>query len=323
MSKELAISTPAASKADYQAATAYLMTLSHTGRASMESSLRLVARIMGATEYTQVNWASLNAASVQALVSKVKETPTERGEQRAPASVVTVLSALKGVAKAAWRRHTLPTDTWERIRDVKPPKGSRLPAGRDIAPLERALLISAAVEDDRAAGARDAAIMAMLMATGMRRAELVALALEDIDLTTGQIRVIGKGDKERTAYLAVEAMDALQDWLSVRGQEPGPLFCPIDKSGELKRDRHMSSTALHYIIGRRVAGAGLNKITPHDFRRTLAGDLLDENVDIATVGAVLGHADPKTTKRYDRRGERAKRRAATAVHVPYNRKQKV
>lgn len=316
MTKELVISSP---KADYQAANAYLMTLSITGRSSMESSLRLVARVMGAEDYTRVNWASLNAANVQALVAKIRETPTERGTVRSPNSVHTALNALKGVAKAAWRRNTITTDTWERIRDLKAPRGSRLPAGRDIAPIERAVLISSAVEDDRAAGIRDAAIMAMLMATGMRRAELVALALEDIELATGKIIVIGKGNKERTSYLGDETMQALRDWLQVRGMDAGPLFCAITKGGRLARDRHMSPTALHYIIQRRVDGAGLSKMTAHDFRRTLAGDLLDENIDISTVGEMLGHSDPKTTKKYDRRGERAKRRAATHVHVPYKR----
>ncbi|HRA65155.1 MAG TPA: tyrosine-type recombinase/integrase [Caldilinea sp.] len=319
MNRQVAVTAPEAQKVDHQAATAYLMTLSATGRASMLSSLKLVARVMGAADIGDVNWASLNAANVQALVARVRDTPTERGEPRAPASVTAVLNGLKGVAKAAWRRNTLSTDTWERIRDVKPPRGSRLPAGRDIAPIERAVLISAAVADDRVAGMRDSAILAMLMATGIRRAELVALALEDIDLTTGKIKIIGKGDKERTSYVADEAMDALRDWLGVRGQEDGPLFCPITKSGNLQRDRHMSATALHYIISRRTAAAGLNKITPHDFRRTLAGDLLDSNVDISTVSELLGHADPKTTKRYDRRGDRAKRRAVDQVHVPYKR----
>ena len=316
MTKELVVSNQ---NADYQAANAYLMTLSITGRSSMESSLRLVARVMGAEDYTQVNWASLNAANVQALVAKIRETPTERGTARSPNSVHTALNALKGVAKAAWRRNTISTDTWERIRDLKAPRGSRLPAGRDIAPIERAVLISSAVEDDRAAGVRDAAIMAMLMATGMRRRELVSLALEDIELATGKITIIGKGDKERTSYLGEETMEALRDWLQVRGVEAGALFCAITKGGKLERDRHMSPTALHYIIQRRVDGAGLSKMTAHDFRRTLAGDLLDENIDISTVGEMLGHSDPKTTKKYDRRGERAKRRAATHVHVPYKR----
>jgi site-specific recombinase XerD len=64
--------------------------------------------------------------------------------------------------------------------------------------------------------------------------------------------------------------------------------------------------------------AGVAASSPHDCRRSLAGDLLDVGVDLATVQALLGHASPATTVRYDRRGEHAVRQAATRVHVPYS-----
>jgi site-specific recombinase XerD len=63
--------------------------------------------------------------------------------------------------------------------------------------------------------------------------------------------------------------------------------------------------------------AGVAAFSPHDCRRSLAGDLLDAGVDVATVQARLGHARPATTARYDRRGERAVRQAAERVQVPY------
>jgi site-specific recombinase XerD len=309
-------------RVDTRAARAYLASLkSETGRRAMTSALRKVARVMGAADIDAVNWASLNAANVKAIIAQVSEQRIEHGPRAgsrlAPASVATVLNALKGVAKAAWERESITTDTWERIRDVKPPKGSRLPAGRDVDAGERAALIQVAAGDTSPAGARDTAMLAMLIATGMRRGEVVALRLRDVDLETGRVRVVGKGDKERTAYLRNGAMRALRDWLAVRGQQPGALFCVINKGGAIYIERHMTTTALHFILQKRAAEAGVTDLTAHDFRRTFAGELLDAGQDISTVAAMLGHADVKTTAKYDRRGERAKENAAAFISVPY------
>jgi len=297
---------------DYRAATAYLAGLkSAVGRRGMLSQLRKVARILGAPDIDQVNWATLNAANVRAIVSRLT------AENLAPASVATTLNALKGVARAAWERGTLDTETYQRIRSIRPPAGSRLPAGRDIDAGERLALMQATARDRTPAGARDAAILAMLIATGMRRAELCALRMGDVDLQSGKLRVIGKGDKERTVYLRNGAARYLRDWLAVRGGGPGPIFCRINKAGRIFPAHPLSPTAMHKIITKRAAEAGLRDISPHDFRRTYAGELLDAGQDIATVAALLGHAKVETTARYDRRGERAKEAAAACVSVPY------
>jgi len=297
---------------DYQAATAYLAGLkSAVGRRGMLSQLRKVARLLGFAEIDQVNWATLNAANVRAIVSRLT------AENLAPASIATALNALKGVARACWERGTLDTETYQRIRSIRPPAGSRLPAGRDIDAGERLALMQTTARDRTPAGVRDAAILAMLIATGMRRAELCALRTSDVDLQSGKLRVIGKGDKERTVYLRNGALRYLRDWLSVRGYEPGPIFCRINKAGRIFPEGALSTTAMHKIITKRAAEAGVRDITPHDFRRTYAGELLDAGQDIATVAALLGHASVQTTARYDRRGERAKEAAAACISVPY------
>jgi len=297
---------------DYQAATAYLASLkSAVGRRGMLSQLRKVARILGAPDIDAVNWATLNAANVRAILSALST------QNLAPASIATMLNALKGVARACWERGTLDTETYQRIRSIRPPAGSRLPAGRDIDAGERVTLMQTTARDKTPAGVRDAAILAMLIATGMRRAELCALRTSDVDLQSGKLRVIGKGDKERTAYLRNGALRYLRDWLAVRGDGPGPIFCRVNKGGRIFAGQPLSTTAMHKIITKRAAEAGLRDITPHDFRRTYAGELLDAGQDIATVAALLGHASVSTTARYDRRGERAKEAAAACISVPY------
>jgi integrase/recombinase XerC len=74
---------------------------------------------------------------------------------------------------------------------------------------------------------------------------------------------------------------------------------------------------VYHIMQTRAAAAGVAHFTPHDLRRTFAGDLLDAGADIVTVQKLMGHADANTTARYDRRGEQAKRSAMRLLHLPY------
>jgi site-specific recombinase XerD len=74
------------------------------------------------------------------------------------------------------------------------------------------------------------------------------------------------------------------------------------------------------MLCKRAKTAGVSRLSPHDFRRTFVGDLLDACADIVTVQKMACHADPSTTNRYDRRGKRAQHKAASLLHVPYKRR---
>ena len=71
------------------------------------------------------------------------------------------------------------------------------------------------------------------------------------------------------------------------------------------------------MVKRRHREARIKEVSPHDFRKTFVGDLLDAIGDLSTVQKLAGHFDPATTARYDRRGERAMREAASHLHVPH------
>jgi site-specific recombinase XerD len=102
----------------------------------------------------------------------------------------------------------------------------------------------------------------------------------------------------------------------VRGDEPGPLLYPINKGDKVQR-RRMSDQAIYDILRRLGKEIKTKSFAPHDMRRTFIGDLLDAGADLSAAQQLAGHASVQTTARYDRRGDRAKKRAASLLHVPY------
>ena len=156
----------------------------------------------------------------------------------------------------------------------------------------------------------------MLYAAGLRRAEAVALNVSDYDRESGELRVAGKGNKERTAYATGGAVEAVTAWLMGRGDAPGPLLCPVDKAGRVAV-RRLTPQAVLMACRKRARAAGVQRFSPHDLRRSFIGDLLDAGVDLATVQQLAGHAQVNTTARYDRRPEAIRRKAAELLHVPF------
>ena len=270
-------------------ATAYLASFSPNGRLAMAKRLRVVAALLDVPTDALV-WEGLRFAHVAALRQRL----VERGA--APATVNLTLAALRGVARYARNMGLLPAAEYEHIRDVRPAR--------------------ACTADRSPAGARDAAILAVLYTGGVRRAELAGLDLADWSAEPPTLRVRGKGDKERLVPLAGGAAAATRAWLRARGDRPGGLFLPINKGGRLCGD-HISDHAVYAVLRKRLLEAGVARLSPHDLRRTFVGDLLDAGIDLATVQRLAGHASPTTTARYDRRGEATKRRAIEALHFPY------
>ncbi|MCB2209862.1 tyrosine-type recombinase/integrase [bacterium] len=261
-------------------------------------------------------------------------------DKYAPATVNRYLCAVRRVIKEAWRHHLISAEDYQRATDVQSVSAERLPTGRELETDEIRALIQACLNDKEnpALGIRDAAIISLMYSSGLRRAEVVSLELEDLDLTQRRLRVIGKRNKQRVAFLAKGAVRALEAWLARRGRLPGPLFYSVNKGGRIVRTRNTRLTAaqkargekpkrivarlsdqtIYHVIDKRAEEAGLvRKTTPHDMRRTFVSDLLTEGVDLATVSKMAGHEDANTTRRYDRRPEKVMQEAAERLDVPY------
>lgn len=199
-------------------------------------------------------------------------------------------------------------EDYTRAVDIKPIKGSTLIKGRALSLEEIRALFVVCMEDTRIAGLRDACMLVILR-LGLRRTEVVNLDLKDFDAQTGKLNILkGKGNKDRTAYVPSTMMHFIINWLKVRGDCPGPLLLPVNKYNQVVQ-RRLTDQAVMYILSTRAKEIGLKKFSPHDFRRTFAGDLLDDGVDIVTVQKLMGHSSLVTTSKYDRRGEETKRKA--------------
>ena len=81
----------------------------------------------------------------------------------------------------------------------------------------------------------------------------------------------------------------------------------------------LTAQTVYDVLARRADQAGVKKFSPHDLRRTFAGDLLDAGADLATVQKLMGHANANTTAAYDRRDAKAKKAAVNKLHIPYRK----
>ncbi len=234
-----------------------------------------------------------------------------------PATVNRFLSALRGVLRAAWRVGLMSGDDFQRAADLKSVSGVSLPAGREISSNELSALFTNCATDKTNAGIRDFALFSLMYGCGLRRSEIVSLNFADFEKDAGRLRVHGKRNKERYAYLPTGAAAALLAWCALRGDRDGALFVRIRKSNFIGDIKTMSGQAIYTILIRRATCAGLSDVSPHDMRRTFVSNLLDNGQDLSTVSKMAGHANVQTTIRYDRRTDDSKRRAALTLTIPF------
>ena len=170
-------------------------------------------------------------------------------------------------------------------------------------------------------GIRDRAMLHLAVCAGLRVSELTGLKIEDIDLPSMSIRVLGKGRRERTLPLWKTAAAALRSWLAIRGQVAAPEVF-VNSMGE-----PLSRWGFAYLLKQHAATAarqqpGLNKkrISPHVLRHTCAMIILQATQDIRKVSLWLGHATLTTTEVYTRGDPTEKLDALASIVPPHLRR---
>ena len=148
---------------------------------------------------------------------------------------------------------------------------------------------------------RDAAMAELLYGAGLRVGELVALDVRDVDLQRGEVRVWGKGGKERVVPLPAAARAALRAWLEPR-RHPGVLGEPLFISLRTRRGtpaRRLGARDVRRRLRHRAEVAGIpGPVHPHRLRHSYATHLLDMGADLRAIQELLGHASLSTTQKY-------------------------
>ena len=145
-------------------------------------------------------------------------------------------------------------------------------------------------------GIRNRCIFEVLLCTGCRCSELVNIKLCDIDLNNREIKVLGKGNKERIVYLGSYAIDSLNMYLGVRDElsKKDNKYLFVNHLGN-----KLTTRGIRDIIDKILLKSSLNlKITPHTFRHSFATMLLNEGCDLKSVQELLGHVSLSTTSIY-------------------------
>lgn len=142
---------------------------------------------------------------------------------------------------------------------------------------------------------RDRAILEIFYSSGMRVSEMAGLTLDSLDLAQMQIKVFGKGKKERMVFLGEAALKALKAYLNIRASV---IQDELEAVFLNRRGGAISTRGIFDLIRKRSLAEGLHDITPHTFRHTFATHLLDHGADLRFVQTLLGHENLSTTQIY-------------------------
>jgi len=230
------------------------------------------------------DWQSLDAQHLRLFAAR------SHAGGLAPRSVQRRLSAVRTFLRYLQRERVLMHNP---AAEVRAPKIKRaLPETLDADQMSRLLDIPGT----DVLSVRDRAIMELFYSSGLRLAELIGLDLGALDAADRTIRVSGKGNKTRILPVGRKALDALENWLALRGSLAaiGEMALFVGRSG-----RRVGQRTIQLRIARwaRLQGLPMH-VHPHLFRHSFASHLLESSQDLRGVQELLGHADIATTQVY-------------------------
>jgi integrase/recombinase XerD len=203
------------------------------------------------------------------------------------------LVAIRGLYRFLVQEKVLRNDP-ARLIDL-PKSGLKLP---HVLSREEIELLLEAPDTGKPIGVRDAAMLELLYAAGLRVSELINLKLQDINMEAGFVRVFGKGSRERVVPIGVHARKKVNTYLNtVRSRRLRKTTSPYLFIA--RADRPMTRQGFWKLLRRYAMQAGLKKkITPHSLRHSFASHLLEGGADLRAVQIMLGHVDISTTQIY-------------------------
>jgi site-specific recombinase XerD len=249
---------------------------------------RLHTGAVGATQTWAKGGGWLEASGLKAYIRQIQE-------QYSRPTVARKISAIRTFYRYLRREQLIEDDPSKLVRGPKLIR--RLPSCLDREEVTR--LLSA--PNQSSLGVRDRVLMEVLYATGMRVSELCGLHIADYDPSAMEMRVLGKGSRERVVLLNQSANEWLGRYLQDHwdklsgGTQPTP-ESPLFVSRQSTR---LSSRSVHRIVLKHARAAGISKaITPHTLRHTFATHLLEGGADLRVVQDLLGHTTISTTQIY-------------------------
>jgi integrase/recombinase XerC len=273
-----------------------------------------------------VDWRTPDRAIIRAWLATLAE------RELSASAVGSRLSATRSFYRHAVRQGWIDTDPLTGVRSPRRPR--RLP--RVLSVDEAARLVEAPAARSETASAtgpaparrtppdledalrrRDAAILELLYATGMRISELAGLSLTDVDLGRRRLRVLGKGRKERDLIFGRPAATTLgaylggaRPFLAARGHGSGPDAVFLNANGG-----RLTARGARLVVSRWVRVAELGgRTSPHTLRHSFATHLLEGGADLRTVQELLGHSSAQTTQIYTHLSDAALRSAYRSAH---------